>query len=90
MALTAPVDVPVVAAANSADAAVPNRTSLPSIAPPASDGAEPGPAISLTVSSATATPSRIAITASTARPWRRSWTMRPKARAIANGISRIR
>ena len=55
MELTAPVDVPVVAAPNSADAAVPKRTSLPSIAPPASSGAVPGPAISAQVSRATET-----------------------------------
>ena len=40
--LTAPVDVPVVAAAKSAEAASPKRISLPSIAPPASWGAVPG------------------------------------------------
>ena len=34
-ALTAPVDVPVVEAANSPEAAGPNRTSLPSMFPPA-------------------------------------------------------
>ncbi len=60
--LTAPVDVPVVAAPNSAEAAVPKRTSLPSIAPPASSGAVPGPAISAQVSRAIETPSRSAIT----------------------------
>ena len=89
--LTAPVDVPVVAAAKSAEAASPKRTSLPSIAPPAACGAGPGPAISAQVSSATdddeqQAPSRERI----ATPWRRSLTIRPKAQAIANGISSIR
>ena len=88
--LTAPVDVPVVDAPNSADAAAPNRTSLPSSAPPAAAGADPGPAISAQVSRATETPRSRAITASTAPPWRRSRTMRPKAHAIAKGITSIR
>ena len=87
---TAPVDVPVVAAANSALDASPKRTSLPSIAAPAAWGADPGPASSAQVSSAIEAPSRIAITAATAYPCRRSRTIRPKANAMANGMSRIR
>ena len=90
MALTAPVDVPVVAAPKSAEAAVPYRTSLPSIAPPARAGAVPGPAISAQVTRAMEMPSSSAITERTAMPWRRSPTMMPKAHAIAKGMTRIR
>ena len=39
--LTAPVEVPVVETANSADAGMPKRTSLPSIAAPAASAAVP-------------------------------------------------
>ena len=41
IALTAPVDVPVVAEANTADIGTPKRTSLPSMAAPASCRAGP-------------------------------------------------
>ena len=88
--LTAPVDVPVVAAPNRAEAASPKRTSLPSMAPPASWGAVPGAAISAQVSSPTAVDSSSAITPPTAKPWRRSLTIRPNAHAIAKGMSRSR
>ena len=88
--LTAPVDVPVVAAPNSAEAASPKRVSLPSMAPPAAWGAEPGPAISAQVSSPIEIDSSSAITPPTAKPWRRSLTIRPNAHAIANGITSSR
>ena len=90
MELTAPVDVPVVDAANRAEAASPKRVSLPSMAPPASWGAVPGAAISAQVSSPIAIDSSSAITPPMAMPWRRSLTIRPNAHAIANGITSTR
>ena len=49
MESTAPVDVNVVETANIADSGIPNRTSLPSIDPPAACNAAPGWAFSTTM-----------------------------------------
>ena len=89
--LTAPVDVPVVDAAKSAEAASPKRVSLPSIAPPASPGRGPGGGhLGPGEQRDRRTPAGRAITARIAPPWRRSPTMMPKAQAIANGMTRSR
>ena len=53
--LTAPVEVSVVAPANSVEPKMPKRCSLPSIAPPASCGAVPWPDASSQVTTATLT-----------------------------------
>src|SRR5450756_59258 len=87
---TDPVDVPVVEAANSADAAGPKRTSLPSRAAPAACGTEPSPRISAREATATAAPHRVAMTPRIARPWRLSPTRRPKVRGRLNGTTRSR
>ncbi len=64
--LTAPVEVPVVEAANSADDGMPIRTSLPSIAAPTASGTAPRPASSKAVVAATAPIQSTAMVASTA------------------------
>jgi hypothetical protein len=87
---TAPVEVSVVAAPNSAPAASPKRVSLPSMAAPASLMARPAVDISTQVSNETAAAARTTMVASTAPPWCLSFTIRPNAHAIANGITRSR
>ena len=67
-ALTAPVDVPVVATANSADAHSPNRVSLPSIAAPAACAAGECAPTSAHVVTASDTDQSTPITPRTARP----------------------
>ncbi len=59
---TAPVEVNVVELAKSADNGTPIRTSLPSIAEPASCGARPGCAVSTQVSRPTEAAQRMPIT----------------------------
>ncbi len=99
MQLTEPFDAAVVVAAQIADCAIPKRTSLPSMFPPA----EPGVAARLAPASASAgvppcssryTPatqgtSTTSIARSNATPWRRSRTMAPNVKHSAAGISRI-
>ncbi len=61
--LTAPVDVSVVAPANSVEPKMPKRCSLPSIAPPASCGAVPRPRDSSQVTAVIETTAMDAMTA---------------------------
>jgi hypothetical protein len=63
MEFTAPVDVPVVADAHTADIGTPNRTSLPSIAAPASCSAGPPWLTSAQTSRAVMVAHRLAMTA---------------------------
>ena len=91
MELTAPVDVPVVAAPNSAEAAVAEADllALHGAAGQLGRGAGPGhlgPGQQRDRDRRAAAPSR----ARMATPWRRSLTIRPKAQAIANGMTRSR
>ncbi len=90
IALTAPVEVPVVDAANSAEAVSPNRTSLPSIAAPAAAVAVPPPASSAHVAVTTAPSHSSPITVTTASPWRVLPTIRPNIRGRLNGITSSR
>jgi hypothetical protein len=60
---TAPVEVRVVTAAYSAEPTMPNRCSLPSIAPPASCGAVPCPATSSALTAAIDAIARVDMTA---------------------------
>ena len=88
-ALTAPVDVPVVAAANSPEAAGPNRISLPSMLPPATRRCAGLPGVARTPM-ATRRQRAIQstnIAANTAQPWRRSLAIRPNVYGSANGIT---
>src|SRR6195952_116855 len=85
--LTAPVDVPVVEFANSAEDGMPKRTSLPSRFAPAATAAGPvgfAPAIQMTVS---IRPHSVAITPSSAAPCPPEPTMRPNVRVSATGMS---
>ena len=76
--ITAPVDVPVVEAAKSAEVAAPKRTSLPSmLAAPASTRGFPW--VSKYVAVATEPAHRANIAKKIAQPWRWSLTRRPKA-----------
>jgi hypothetical protein len=79
--LTAPVEVPVVAAANRAEAPTPKRVSLPSMFPPAwSTPARATiglPACSATTTVAVMAAQRTAMAANSAQPWRREPTRRP-------------
>ena len=97
--LTDPFDVPVVEAAQRPEAAGPNRTSLPSMFPPAcsevtscvaprsSSRGLPFPSRPMAASDRpTQTMNMIA---NTARPWRLSFTMWPNVKASANGMMRI-
>ena len=84
--LTAPVEVPVVEFAKSADPGMPKRTSLPSMLAPANDGLVAS-AVQITASM---TPHRPAMTASRETPWRIEPTIRPKVRVSATGITRSR
>lgn len=86
--LTDPVDVRVVDVAYRVEPRIPNRVSLPSIAPPASCGAVPEPASSAQVMSDSDTTNSTAIVPTMAMPCRLSPTMRPKARGIEKGITR--
>ena len=61
--LTAPVDVPVVDTANSAEAHSPKRVSLPSMEAPAACSAVPGWLTSSAVTAVTRTPQSTAIVA---------------------------
>src|SRR5664279_3992968 len=88
--LTAPVDVDVVDAANSALAAAPKRVSLPSIAAPAACGTSPGPASSAQVRKPTAPAHSTTMTARIDQPWRLSPTMIPNVRGSENGITNSR
>ena len=93
----APVEVPVVAAANSPHAAAPRRTSLPSMLPPdcvaaivwsAPAAVSAGfPPCSANIAVALASTSSPVITAASSRDWRRSRTSAPKATTKAKGIS---
>ena len=96
---TAPVEVPVVIGAYSAQPAVPKRTSLPSIEPalwsdvptwsaPAAVSCGFGE-VSAHVVIPMPTASRVAIAAATTQPCRRSPARRPNANAKANGIARM-
>src|SRR5664279_1460209 len=84
---TAPVEVPVVEVANSADAGTPKRVSLPSMDAPASFSAVPGWAASNDQIPARIKPHREAIVARIAYPCRLSLTISPKVRVSATGIS---
>ena len=88
--LTAPVDVEVVDAANSALAAAPKRVSLPSIAAPTAWGTRPLPASSAQVSRPTAPAHSVPITARIDQPCRLSPTMIPNVRGSENGITNIK
>ena len=90
MVFTEPVEVPVVDTANSAEAASPNRTSLPSIAAPANVVAVPPPASSAHVAVATAPSHSTAITVTTATPCRVLATIRPNMRGRLNGMTSSR
>jgi len=89
MLLTAPQEAAVVTVANSPEAAMPKRASLPSMLPPdcsalaawsAPSCASSGLPCCSNVMAATAAPTKITvIAASTAQPWRVSPTARPKA-----------
>ena len=83
---TAPVEVPVVAFANSAEPGMPNRTSLPSRLAPAND-ALCASADQITASIAPHSPP---MTASSDTPCRIEPTIRPKVRVSATGMTSIR
>jgi len=87
IALTAPVDVPVVDAAKSAESAGPKRTSLPSIAAPTACGTAPAARNSAAVSSPTASTHSVPMTARIARPCRASPMSRPKVRGSEKGMT---
>ncbi len=97
MQFTAPVEVPVVAPANSPQPGAPKRTSLPSMLPPDwvidSDWSTPAvvsvglPFCSANIANALNTTRIAAITASSTRAWLLSLTRRPKATTNENGIS---
>src|SRR4249919_1207125 len=84
--LTAPVEVPVVEAANRADAASPKRVSLPSMDAPASRSAVPGCADSRIEILVTITPQRTPIAARIAYPCLWSLTIFPKVYVRDTGI----
>ena len=91
--MTAPVDVPVVMEANSADTPAPKRTSLPSRLPSAWStpaGNSPLPAASRCIAKTAPPTSTIAMAAKIAQPWRRSPAYRPKVNVSANGTASIR
>ena len=91
IALTAPQLADVVIVANSIEATVPKRVSMPSMLGPET----PRCAINGFGTDCATTPpayiatNRTVIAASTAMPWRRSPTIRPNANTSAAGISRI-
>ncbi len=89
MPFTAPVDVRVPTPPNRAVAAMPNRCSLPSIAPPAASGAEPVACCSRSARATTGATASVAIAARTAWPCRTLPTMRPKVRGSATGTASI-
>ncbi|CAM3770963.1 hypothetical protein POHY109586_22550 [Polaromonas hydrogenivorans] len=99
MAITAPHEAAVVMTANRLEALMPKRVSLPSMLPPACrvltawstpKGVNSGlPACSAGVMATTAMTNITVIAASTAQPWRRSPTSRPKAKHSAAGIRKI-
>ncbi len=96
-ALVAPVAVAVVSTAHRAEGPMPMRHSLPSMLPAdwpksptytAPSAASCGVAAVSAVTTATsATPRSTSTAAMSARPWRRSPTMRPKASTSAKGMS---
>ncbi len=86
---TAPVLVPVVATANSADPGIPKRTSLPSIIDPAAVAAAPRAPDSAASVTASRPKNSVDITARRVRPCRRSPTSVPNVRVRLTGISRI-
>src|SRR5229473_2704781 len=83
---TAPVDVTVVEAANTAQPGVPNLTSVPSAAWPANTVAVPPVAVwaSKKLIPPTAAAQMTTMTASSAQPCRLSLTILPNARGVAN------
>ncbi|CAB4909156.1 unannotated protein [freshwater metagenome] len=85
--LTAPVDVPVVDTANSAEAGMPKRTSLPSIIAPAAVAATPRVPDSANNVTANSVAHSVAITASSVRPCLRLPIIVPNVRVRATGIS---
>ena len=89
-AFTAPVDVPVVATAKSAEAHSPKRVSLPSIAAPAACAAGECAPTSAQVVTASETDHSTPITARIARPCRRLPSIVPSVRVSATGRTRIR
>ena len=92
MALTAPVLVPVVTAANSPPTAAPKRVSLPSMLPMAwltpagKSGLPPASPIMATTAPTTRTP---AIAAKMVQPWRWLPAIRPNAQVRAKGKARM-
>ena len=99
IAFTAPQDAAVVMVANSAEAAMPKRASLPSMLPPGcsalATGSTPSaascgwPCCSRLVTATTASTNITVIAASNAPPWRTSPTMRPNANTRPAGIRKI-
>ncbi len=93
IALTAPHEAAVVMVANSAEATMPKRVSLPSMLPTAWSTprwASIGLACSSAhISNTASTTKRIVIEASTAQPWRRSPTIAPKVKHSAAGMRKI-
>ncbi len=87
---TAPVDVPVVEFANSAEDGMPKRTSLPSRFAPATTAAGPPGFASAVQMTASTRPHRKVITPSSATPSRTEPTMRPKVRVSETGMTSIR
>ena len=86
MAFTEPFEAEVVAVAHRAEFAIPNRTSLPSMLPPAwrslawwstPSDASVQPRCSATTQTASRPTKTIVIAARTAQPWRVSPTMTP-------------
>ncbi len=99
IALTEPFEAAVVATAQSALFVMPKRVSLPSMLPPAWSALEtrsaPAPESAGLPACSAATVAKssgtkiTSIAASTAQPWRRSPTSRPKVKQSAAGMSRI-
>ena len=93
IAFTAPQLAAVVTAANSAEALMPKRTSLPSrlpAAPSTPSAVSRGLAwCSKCITATTDITNSSVIAASTTKPWRRSPTMRPKTRHNAAGMAKI-
>ena len=86
IALTEPLEAPVVAVAHRAEFTIPNRVSFPSMLPPAWSAlavwstpccAKTAPRCSATTQTARSTTKMTVIAASTAQPWRVSPTMTP-------------
>ena len=99
VAFTAPQLAAVVIVAKSVDALMPKRASLPSMLPPGwvalaawstPSAASAGlPCCSNTVAGTAKATNSSVIVASTAHPWRRSPTMRPKTKHSAAGIAKM-